>query len=160
MARKKTKFEITIEKLSIKYEGVDEDEVRQVQIGVNRLLDSLTHTSNKLMEVEEAEFVDASSVSALPGRTSDRTNIDNNKPKPEKRRAARDSNRSLQIETLKAEGFFAEKRSVADIRAGLVNKGFNFESSDIASTMQYMTKKGEFQREKQDGNFVYWSSIK
>jgi hypothetical protein len=155
MVKKKTKFEITIEKLSIKYEGENEEEVRQVQVGVNRLLESLTHTSNQLMDVEEGEYED------VPAATAPDDNSDKNetpKSKEVKRRAPRDSTRSKQILVLKQEGYFQEKRELSEIRKALSNKGFNFESKEIASAMVYLTQKGDLQREKQAGKFVYWSS--
>lgn len=145
---------MTIKELTVEFEG-EQEEAQLVQIGLNRVFDGLMDTQNRLLEIEDADYQE---VEALPTPNGNVKTDKTSKSKQAKRRSPRDNTRMEKIQSLKDEGYFSEKRAVGDIRDALKNKGFNFESSQIASTMQYLTKKNEFQREQQDGNFVYWSN--
>jgi hypothetical protein len=56
--------------------------------------------------------------------------------------------RTALLTGLKDDGFFAAKRSIADIRAALAAKGHTLKSSDISPTLVALTKKQVLKREK------------
>lgn len=60
------------------------------------------------------------------------------------------------IKTLKADGFFKQRRSTTDIVAGLAKKGWTHNSKQVGAALTIMFDKGELQRTKEDGAFEYF----
>lgn len=60
------------------------------------------------------------------------------------------------ILTLKADGFFSEKRSGADIVAGLAKKGFTHANNQVGAALTTMFGKGEIQRTSDGGSWAYF----
>lgn len=59
---------------------------------------------------------------------------------------------SALILSLKTEGFFSQRRSISDIRAGLGKKGHTLKSNEVSPTLVSLTQQGELQREKNGDN--------
>jgi hypothetical protein len=60
---------------------------------------------------------------------------------------------------LRDEGYFAQRRGVAEVVEALANKGANFKSKDVATACLRMTQAGQLAREPgADGSYVYWDA--
>lgn len=65
------------------------------------------------------------------------------------------SARSL-VEEIQSEGFFAQDRTIADIREELLNRGHSFKSNEISPSLVALTKNKTLSRKKgENGQFVY-----
>lgn len=95
--------------------------------------------------VEEPEDVAAGSTPAKPKKKKRVVQ------KPPPGASCRD-----RILILKGEGFFSEKRSAADISAGLEKKGFTHNTSQVGAALTPMFNKGEIQRTKEGSGWVYF----
>jgi len=60
------------------------------------------------------------------------------------------------IMKLKADGFFKEKRSSADIVTGLKAKGWTHNSSQVGAAAGPLFTKGELQRTNEGGGWLYY----
>lgn len=77
------------------------------------------------------------------------------KRKAGKRPPAGQSCRS-RINTLRADGFFKERRSVTDIAQGLAKKGWTHTVSQVGAALSNMFNAGEIQRTKEGTSFEYF----
>jgi hypothetical protein len=75
----------------------------------------------------------------------------------ETRRRRSGAGPSALLTVLKEEGFFAEKRTIADIRAALGKKGHTYKSNEVSPTLVSLTQQQVLKREKNaDNQWIYF----
>jgi hypothetical protein len=182
MASRSVKFEISLKGLSVKFEG-DIQTAERMQSQITGALNSLASAQNKLLtsgqpaaaapapevtvgrrrrrRAKKTEGIDPSVLEADvvsgdgEGATSESNNGNGDGSEPRRVRRSGGGAQPL-IERMKAEGFFAEPRSIADVRGELSRKGHTFESRDISPALVRLTKKEVLQRqETADGQWSY-----
>jgi len=177
------KFEISLQGLSVKFEG-DIQTAERMQNQITGALNSLTSAQNKLLAPGQSPTV-ASSVEVVPSRRRRRRSkkvdgidpsiLDANDLVPEgrsegessdgdgNRSSARRPPRSGATQTellarLKSDGFFAERRTIGDIRAALSRKGHSFKSNELSPILVALTKKEVLQCEQNaEGQWIYYA---
>lgn len=144
---KRTSFKISIEKIVIEYRG-DEETGEQLQAGVTQLVGGITSAPAMLLQNGD--------------NNSDENVVQGTATKPKKTRAPRTrggTSTAKLIAALIGEGFFSERKSVADASSELLNKGHTIKSNRIATVLQKLTQEGTLSRETNEaGKFVYWST--
>ena len=183
MASRSVKFEISLKELTVKFEG-DIQTAERMQTQITGALNTLASAQNKLLtsgqpaattalpettvarrrrrRSKKAEGIDPSVLEADVlsgvGATSE-SNNGNGDRSSEPRRARRSGGGAQPlIESLKSEGFFGERRNIADVRAELSRKGHTFPSRDISPALVRLTKKRVLQRqEAADGQCSYFA---
>lgn len=71
------------------------------------------------------------------------------------RRSSSGPSCATRIDALRAEGFFAQKRSAKDVADRLDEKATPYGANHIAAAIQQMTKKGVLRRMKGDSGWQY-----
>jgi len=178
---KSVKFEISIEKLVVKFEG-DVEIAERIQGDVTTAIASLTAAQKKLLGPGQSASNptqpaaeqqrggrrrrrrrgwggDGIDPSVLDGDVSssegDSAASNGNGASGERREVGA----ATLIETLRAEGFFSQKRKLGDIRAKMAEKGHTLAPTDISPALVKATRKGSLQREKDNAKqWVYFTS--
>lgn len=178
MASRSVKFEISLKELSVKFEG-DIQTAERMHSQITGALNSLASAQNKLLasgqqapavpaqevsigrrrrrRTKKAEGIDPSVLEAeVVDGTANEASNGNGDGSSEPRRVRRSgAGAQALLERLKSEGFFAEPRSIADIRAELSRKGHTFESREISPALVRLTKKEVLQRQSTADGWSY-----
>jgi hypothetical protein len=176
-SRGKVKFELSVEKITFKFEG-DQDTGQAVNRAMNHTLGSLMEAQNRVIEVVPYEqpraLPSVPATTAAPRRRRRRARpnrvvngdatpparvVPSSEPplgKASKPRRPRSEGFRAQAYRLFAEDYFSTPRTVADIQTELVERGFTFDVKNIASELTSFTKKGFVVRKRNhDGHFAY-----
>jgi hypothetical protein len=141
----KVKFEMSLEKLSFKFEG-DPELGSKLQTEIGKSFTALAETQAKLLP-HDPDVIDTEPVTSNGNGKSKRAY------RP--RRPKSEGCRSL-IVGLRRSGFFTEKRDINAIRAELAKSGHNFKPNEIASTLIPICKKRILKRDQNEsGNYEY-----
>lgn len=158
MASKTVKFEVELKGLRVKFEG-DIQIAERFSGEIASAVNNLASAQQRLLPAAPnapttSPPLDAGSrrggrrrrrsVSASGGidpsiiveGTTEEANSSGAPETTEGRRRRSGAGQSALLMSLKQEGFFAEKRTIADIREALAKKGHTFKSSDISPTLE------------------------
>jgi hypothetical protein len=176
MASKSVKFEISLEKLVVKFEG-DIEFAERFQGEITGALNALSSTQTKLLSQAsppqgDLDVATAKAKRRRRRRTSnadsatgledivDGTVIDDTAGEGStdasgaKRTGA---GTSARIVALKDEGYFATKRTLGAIKTALAAKGFTYKSGQITPVLVQLTQTGVLKREKSPQNqWIYF----
>lgn len=166
MASKSVKFEISLEKLVVKFEG-DIQTAERLQGEITGALNALSSTQAKLLGQASPpqSSVDSTTVKAKRRRRRrssggdsdaglndiiDGTVIDDAADSGAEGVGVKrpGAGPSARIVALKDEGYFAQKRTIGAIKEALAKKGFTYKSNQISPTLVQLTQSGVLQREK------------
>jgi len=173
---KSVKFEISVEKLSVKYEG-DLPSAAQVYGETAGALTSLVaqrmltlppkptpappllelpgsgRRRNRRRRAPVSAATEAASSDGVPVAESDAGANDEG-------RQSRRSGAATLITQLKDEQFFNAKRTISDIRQELAKKGHTLQSSDISGPLLNLTQQQVLKRDKDPGlkQWVYFAA--
>lgn len=178
MATRSVKFEISIEKLSVKFEG-DIQMAEQMQSQITGAINNLASAQNRLlapsrppaaspalevlpsrrrrkrrksMDDVDTSILDAEVVSSSVG--SDDNSSDS---APARRRTG--AAPTALVTALKTEKYFDDRRTLGDVRVALSQKGHTFTSQDINPILVRLTQDGVLKREKNAAKqWVYYAS--
>ena len=175
MATNKIKFKMSIEKVTVEFEG-DYEHGRALQQGINRTVSGLADLQNRAMGMEDQnpnpKLIEQTktSDSAPPGRRrrgggrrkSAAANGDGSTPETEasgdseangdtERRSSGVSPTGLLVELRKG-GFFSEKaRTSGDVLAELHRKGYSMlRANDLTYALRALTQKDVLRRDHDD----------
>lgn len=176
-ANKSIKFEISLEKLTVKFEG-DIQTAQLIQNEVTGALNTLASTQTRMLGPGKPPV--APTVVEVKSRRRGRRRAGGATPPgidpaildaevaaggngdtpeaaaPRARRTG--SGQSVLIEGIKQDGFFSEKRTISEIREALARKGHTFQSNEVSPCLVSLTKKGTLKREKSaDGQWLYYA---
>jgi len=178
-ATKSIKFEISLEKLSVKFEG-DIQTAERLQGEIAGAINSLASAQHKMLapapKVVATPVIDAGrgrrgrrrrkttdgidpailDATAAPNGDGEDDAVNANGGSRARRSS---SGATTLLTTLKDEGFFgAGKRTISEIREALGRKGHTFKSNEISPSLVSMTKSGALQREKNaEKQWIYFS---
>ena len=179
-ATKNIKFEISLEKLSVKFEG-DIQTAERLQSEITGALNTLASAQHKMLapgpKVVAPAVIDVGR--GRRGRRRHKTNggIDpailegTTSPNGDDEAAAGSGNGTASrarrssggatalLTTLKDEGFFGNgKRTIGEIREELGRKGHTFQSNEVSPSLVSLTKGGVLKREKNaEKQWIYFA---
>jgi hypothetical protein len=180
MTTRSVKFEITLEKLSVKFEG-DLHFAEKVQADITGALNTLASAQQRMIGPAKPASsapppapsrksssrkrrqstnggIDPAIVDGLPeaennGNSDAASVIEVNPPRLKRSGSgARDL-----ITSLKDEGLFSERQTNASIRAALAKKGHTFQSNEINPVLVRLTRQNILKRDKHGEQWVYFS---
>jgi hypothetical protein len=176
---KSVKFEISLEKLTVKFEG-DLQVAERVQGEITNALNTLASAQNRMLAAPKAAapVLDTGvnggghrrrrrrktagsgnggiDPAILDGVAVDEEEESAGAETTESRRSSAGDQAAL-IGALKTSGFFSERRTLGAIRAELERRGHSFKSSDLSPTLVRLTRNETLQREKASNNqWVYY----
>lgn len=177
MATRSVKFEISIEKLSVKFEG-DIQMAEQMQSQITGAINNLASAQNRLLapsrpsaaspavEVlpsrrrrkrrKSTDDVDTSILDAEVVSPSDASDASGDSAPPRRRTGAAPT---ALVTALKTEKFFDDRRTLGDVRMALSQKGHTFTSQDVNPILVRLTQDGVLKREKNAAKqWVYYAS--
>jgi hypothetical protein len=180
MSSKTVKFELSLEKLTVKFEG-DIQIAERFQGEITGALNTLASTQNRMLAAGQA--VPAAPPATEPPAAGGRRRGRRRKAGPgagidpsildgvtvpsgngdgstaadqasasqgAKRQRRSSSGPSALITTLKTDGFFAAKRDIGAIRAALAQKGHSLQSNEVSPSLVSLTKQGVLKREQNE----------
>lgn len=174
MSAKSIKFEISLEKLSVKFEG-DIQTAERLQGEITGALNTLVSAQQKMLApaprvitnvIAESHGVRRrrrrkGGMGIDPSILDTETTSDGDGHAPGNgatRRVRASGGATPLLTTLKTEGFFGSKRTISDIRAALGKKGHTYKSNEISPTLTALTRDEVLKREKDEKNhWVYFT---
>lgn len=172
MAKRKQKivlegFTFTVGKLIIEQEAED-FEVDGLPDGVRQAIGDVITAPGRLLTVEPASTVPSTATPAQPAagpkrrRRSQRTTVaaDGANGDASPRSSKGGGTKALVLE-LKEHGFFAQDRSIGEIREELHTRGHSFKSNEISPVLLSLTQQKVLARRKDDNQkWVYRDGAK
>jgi hypothetical protein len=175
---KSIKFEISLEKLSVKFEG-DIHTAERLQGEIAGAINSLASAQHKMLAPvpnvvspvidagrgqrgrrrrKGAEGIDPAILDATTLTNGD-GEVDGENGSGASRPRRSSGGATTLLTTLKDEGFFSgNKRTIGEIREELGRKGHTFKSNEVSPGLVWLTKNGILKREKNaDKQWIYFA---
>ncbi len=168
----KVKFELSVEKITFKFEG-DQDTGQAVNRAMNHTLGSLIEAQNRVIDITPEPSVPAlPAATALPRRRrrnkakmatngqpvaqGSPANGDPASGKPVRQRRSHGSSFRDQAYLLIGQGHFSQPRTANELMAELSRRGHHYDPKNVASDLLWLTKKHYLSRNRnEDGKYAY-----